>query len=95
MSPAPGKSAETKFAVPVLRLAITVALVMAALFTATWSATQVFMAPSDLFVELFTSSSPDSADAFAEGILWATWAGFAAGALAALIYNALRILGRN
>lgn len=76
------------------RLAASGAIVLALLFTGSWFGTQLPYGPTDLMVELFTSSPPSSTDALAEGVLWAALFGFISGGLLAVVYNALGLIDR-
>lgn len=77
------------------RLAASGAIVFALLFIGSWFGTQLPYGPTDLVVELFTSSPPSSTDALAEGVLWATLFGFMAGGLLAVVYNTLGLINRT
>jgi hypothetical protein len=74
------------------RLGLSGAVAASLLFTFLWSLAQLPMGPSDLIVELFTTSGPTSLEALKEGVLYAGVIGFVAGAFAAFAYRTFEFL---
>jgi hypothetical protein len=74
------------------RVGLSGALASALLFTFIWALAQLPMGPSDLAVELFTSSGPASLEALKEGVLYAALIGFVGGTFAALAYRGFEYL---
>ncbi|HEX6071902.1 MAG TPA: hypothetical protein VFY95_02710 [Sphingomicrobium sp.] len=82
--------------VGVLRLAITGALAAAIFYVLCWLGALILpIGPaSHMYLQLFTSADISSAAALIQGLIWALAFGLIAGALIAILYNALARLER-
>ena len=80
----------------VLRLALTGALAAAIFFVLCWIGAQLPIGPAThMYLNLFTNAELSSGLALAEGVCWSIAFGLIAGALIALVYNALAFLDRR
>lgn len=77
------------------RCALTGAVVLAVLFAICWLAAAAGLTGSHMFVSLFTLAPIASSAALAVGLFWSLISGGVAGALAAIVYNALSFLARS
>lgn len=82
--------------VGVLRLAITGALAAAIFYVLCWLGALILpIGPaSHMYLQLFTSADISSAAALIQGLIWSLAFGLIAGALIAILYNALARLER-
>lgn len=80
----------------VLRLALTGALAAAIFYGICWIGAQLPIGPAPhMYLRLFTNAEISSGLALIEGICWSIAFGLLAGALIAVIYNALAFLDRR
>lgn len=80
----------------VLRLALTGTLAAATFYLLCWIGAQLPVGPAPhMYLRLFTTAELSSGAALAEGLSWSIAFGLIAGALLALIYNALGFLDRR
>jgi hypothetical protein len=78
--------------VRLLRFGLSGAIAAALVFVGLWTAAQLPMGPSDMIVDLFTTSGTASMAGLEEGVLYAALIGFFAGSIADLVFEALRWL---
>lgn len=80
----------------VLRLSLTGALAAGIFYVLCWSGARLeFGAATHRYLSLFTDAEISSGGALVEGVCWSIAFGLIAGALVALIYNALAFLDRR
>lgn len=80
----------------VLRLALTGALAAGIFYVLCWSGARLeFGNATHRYLALFTDAEISSGTALLEGVCWSIAFGLIAGALIALIYNALAFLDRR
>lgn len=80
----------------VLRFALTGALTAATFYVFCWIGAQLPIGPpTHRYLNLFTNAELSSGLALFEGVCWSVAFGLIAGALIALIYNALAFLDRR
>ena len=80
----------------VLRLAVTGALAASLFFVLCWVGAQLPIGPAThMYLNLFTKAELSSGLALAEGVCWSIAFGLIAGAMIALIYNALAFIDRR
>lgn len=80
----------------VVRLALTGALAAAIFYGLCWLGSRLdFGTATHRYLSLFTDAEISSGTALIEGVCWSTAFGLIAGALVALIYNALAFLDRR
>ena len=80
----------------VLRFALTGALAAGLFFGLCWVGAQLPIGPAThMYLNLFTNAELSSSLALIEGVCWSVAFGLIAGALIALIYNALAFLDRR
>ena len=80
----------------VLRLALTGALAAATFYVFCWIGAQLPLGPpTHGYLNLFTNAEFSSGRALVEGACWSIGFGLIAGALIALIYNALEFIDRR
>lgn len=80
----------------VLRFALTGALAAAIFYAVCWVGAQLPIGPAThMYLQLFTKAELSSGIALIEGICWSISFGLIAGALIAVIYNALAFLDRR
>lgn len=80
----------------VLRFALTGALTAATFYVFCWIGAQLPIGPpTHGYLNLFTNAELSSGLALFEGVCWSVAFGLIAGALVALIYNALAFLDRR
>jgi hypothetical protein len=80
----------------VLRLSLTGAIAAAAFYILCWIGAQLPIGPAThMYLNLFTSAERSSGLALVQGACWSIVFGLVAGALIALIYNALAFLDRR
>lgn len=74
------------------RLGLSGAIALALLFVGAWTAGQLPIEATSLFVQLFSSAPASSVDALAEGVAFAALIGFFGAAFASLAYSAITSL---
>ena len=81
----------------IVRLALTGALAAAIFYALCWVGALIpnLGSATHRYLQLFTNADLSSGTALIEGELWSLIFGFIAGALIAIIYNALAFLGRR
>lgn len=80
----------------VVRLALTGALAAGIFYVLCWSGARLeFGSATHRYLALFTDAEISSSTALIEGVCWSIAFGLIAGALIALIYNALAFLDRR
>ena len=80
----------------VVRFALTGALVAAVFYISCWVGAQLPIGPAThMYLRLFTNAGLSSVTALIEGVCWSLSFGLIAGALIAVIYNALAFLDRR
>lgn len=81
----------------IVRLALTGALAAAVFYALCWvgALIPVLRSTSHMYLQLFTNAELTSGTALVQGELWSLIFGFIAGALVAVIYNALAFLDRK
>ena len=80
----------------VLRFALTGALAAAIFFVLCWIGAKLPIGPAThMYLRLFTNAEPSSGLALIEGVCWSIGFGLIAGALIAVIYNALAFIDRR
>ena len=80
----------------VLRLALTGGMASAAFFALCWFGALLPVGPAThMYLQLFTNAEISSVQALGQGIVWSAMFGLVAGALIALVYNALGALDRR
>lgn len=80
----------------VLRFALTGALAAGIFYVLCWSGARLeFGAATHRYLSLFTNAEISSGTALVEGVCWSIAFGLVAGALIALIYNALAFLDQR
>jgi hypothetical protein len=80
----------------VLRFALTGALAAAIFYLLCWIGAQLPIGPAThMYLRLFTNAELSSGVALVEGLCWSIGFGLIAGALIAVIYNALAFLDRR
>jgi hypothetical protein len=80
----------------VLRIALTGALGAAIFYGLCWIGAQLPIGPAThMYLRLFTNAELSSGSALIEGVCWSIAFGLIAGALIAVIYNALAFLDRR
>ena len=80
----------------VLRFALTGALAAAIFYAICWVGVRLPIGPAThMYLELFTNADLSSGTALIEGVCWSISFGLIAGALIALIYNALAFIDRR
>lgn len=79
-----------------LRLSLTGALAAAVFYLFCWIGAQLPIGPAThMYLRLFTNAELSSGLALIEGVCWSIGFGLIAGALIAVIYNALAFLDRQ
>jgi hypothetical protein len=80
----------------VVRLALTGAIAATAFFVLCWAGAFLPIGPAThMYLQLFTSAENSTARALLEGACWSAAFGLVAGALIAVVYNALGPLDRR
>jgi len=80
----------------VARLALTGALAMSIFYAFCWIGARLGLGPAThMYLQLFTNAELSSVTALIIGVCWSIGGGLIAGALIALVYNALAFLDRQ
>lgn len=78
-----------------MRVGLSGAVAMALVFIGAWAAALLPTGPTEMFVQMFTSSASNTSEALEEGILVAALIGFFGAAFVALAYKTIAFLERQ